>query len=104
MESQGRFSHSLQVLRSSPSESAGVPADLRVPEEDAQSLLMVRAVEETDQEGELLPQAERLRATEASPLESGFTTFVVERARILRESIETRTPAFARMRRAWSLP
>jgi hypothetical protein len=103
MESQGRFSHSLEVLRSSTFDPAGVPAELRVPEEDAQSVLLVRAVEEADQDGELLSQAERLRATEASRLESGFPIFVVERARILRESIETRTPAFARMRRASSL-
>jgi len=103
MESQGRFSHSLQVLRSSPSESAAVPTELRVPEEDAQCVLLVRAVEEADGAGEVLSQAERLRATEASRVESGFSIFVVERARLLRESIEGRTPAFARLRRASSL-
>lgn len=103
MKVQGRFSHSLRVLHSSTSESVGLPTELRAPEEDAQSLLLVRAVEEADREGELVSQAERLRATEASQPESGFATFVVQRARILRESIEDRTPRLARMRRAASM-
>jgi len=100
---QGRFSHSLRVLHSSPSESVGPPAELRAPEEDVQSVLLVRAVEEADRTGELASQAERLRASEACDPEAGFATFVVQRARVLRKSIEARAPRLARVRRATSL-
>ena len=47
--------------------------ELRLPEAEAQAVCLVRAVEEADRQGSLLPHAERRRATAAARGETGGT-------------------------------
>ena len=81
------------------SPSSPLPATLRLPEEGAQAVLLVRAFEEADSDGRLLPRSERMRASRAAQ-EGDFEHFLVRRAKALMTTLESELPVLARLRRA----
>ncbi len=75
------------------------PGRVRLREEDAQAVLLVRAFEEADAEGTLLSRGDRQRASKLAR-EATFERFLAGRARPLVETLEREIAMIPRLRRA----
>lgn len=82
----------------------GVPSETQLTELEVRAVLSVRALEEADAQGTLVPHAERERATEgARAADDRFGPTLAARAEALLPAVDRAVPGLARLRRAAGL-